>query len=210
MFRYDSETYLKPAIESPAPKAGPWAVWNRRYLSPAELDRAERAHVEVLKMVNPVDLRVSLGRFGLLLGTLPPAAIFYKIITLFGVQNSPAFLIIATLMLGVTLFVGKYLGMALAPTVAGIGRLRWTSRLVCSIGIGIVWGLVTGGSSGLFAFVIGLPVGAIIGASVGSVAFPIFVSLHKFLSNDGKIESSLLHPIAFGIAAVFAGFVLGL
>jgi len=175
-----------------------------------ELEFAERDRDELLRMDNPVDLHCALGQFGLVLGGLPAAAIFYRLIFLLGGQNSLGVLLVTLLMLLVGLFVGKQVGSGLADAVNAIERRRWPLMLAGSLAIGLLWGLATGGASGVLAFGIGAPIGAIIGAVVGAVAFPIFISLHRMLSRSGKIEASLLRPISFGIAAVIAGLILGL
>jgi hypothetical protein len=179
-------------------------------MSNTELEFAERDREALLKMDNPVDLHSALGRFGMVLGGLPAAAIFYRLVFLFGGQNSPAVLIAASLMLLVGLFVGKQVGSGLANAVSAVERQRWSLMLAGSLAIGLLWGLATGGASGVLAFGIGAPIGALVGAVVGAVAFPIFISLHRILSAGGKIEASLLRPISFGIAAVIAGLILGL
>ncbi|MDX6710006.1 MAG: hypothetical protein QOH96_1022 [Blastocatellia bacterium] len=187
-----------------------WVSVNESFMSNTELEFAERDRVELLRMDNPVDLHYALGRFGLVLGGLPAAAIFYRLIFLLGGQNSRAVLVVAALMLLVGLFVGKQVGSGLADAVSAIERRGWPMMLAGSLAIGLLWGLATGGASGVLAFGIGAPIGAIIGAVVGAVAFPIFISLHRMLSRGGKIEASLLRPISFGIAAVIAGLILGL
>ena len=187
-----------------------WVAVNESFMSNTELEFAERDREELLRMDNPVDLHYALGRFGLVLGGLPAAAIFYRLIFLFGGQNSRAVLVVAALMLLVGLFVWKQVGSGLADAVSAIERRRWPLMLAGSLAIGLLWGLATGGASGVLAFGIGVPIGAIIGAVVGAVAFPIFISLHRMLSRSGKIEASLLRPISFGIAAVIAGLILGL
>jgi hypothetical protein len=168
---------------------------------------------EMLMMSRAVPVEEAFGLFGLLLGTLPPAAIFYKF---FGhpIHNdfwgSGHWLL---LLLGMNItcaFVGRKMGAALGKLVADSELYSWTYMLVAAGAVGVLWGMATGSAGGALFFLIGAPVGGICAAAVGFCTFPVFASIHRAVSRGGMIEARHLWPATVGIAAVMSSIILNL
>lgn len=178
-----------------------------------DLEKAERNLI-----INPVSNEQAFGRFGLMLGIFPPMMLFTSFIyekvlrkpfnsanEVFGII---AFLLFINTMCAV---VGYYSGKKIiSRLVAQAENYSWTSMIFLLPLIGILWGIITGGISGIFIFIIGAFFGAIIASMVGSVALTTFTIFHRLLKCGDSIEQKHFLPLAFGITATICAFILSL
>jgi hypothetical protein len=164
---------------------------------------------EMLLMQKPVATRGAMGVFGLTMGGIPSAAIFYRLFDLFHLDPFSFLSLMAVVMFAVCLWAGRSVGRSLATTVDGIERQSWIRMLIMAFFAGISWGAATGAAGGAVFFGIGAPFGAFCAADVGAIGFPIFLSLHRILSRGGLIEAQHLWPISIGVACVLAALILG-
>lgn len=166
-------------------------------------------------MRRPLSFERAYGLFGLLLGTLPPAAIFYR---LFGDelarQGFPSVLFMLLLAMNVVCgIVGSFLGSRFNGMAAAIdapeGNL-WLRMLFIPPLIGMLWGAGTGWAGGLIFFGIGAIFGALFAIPVGILAFALFMLLHRWLAHGGMIEAGHLWPLACGVVMTITALILGL
>lgn len=167
---------------------------------------------EADSMKNPYSLKKAFSIFGLLLGTLPPAAILAKIISesngsIFDEPLIFSLIIIANL---VSATVGYLTGGLIGKLTFELEKHPWHLMLLALPFLGLLWGVIAGGAGGLFIFVFGTVFGAMIGGLVGSIALPVFTIFHRILKKGDKIEQSQFLPIAFGIALIISAFILGI
>jgi hypothetical protein len=172
--------------------------------------RAARREEERLMMLRPVTPQQAYARFGLLLGTFPPAAIFLKIS---GGWLSHAESGLVFLLLSMNIFcalAGLYFGSRLSRMAAGAEDSHWLMTLAGAPCLGFLWGAATGAVGGLPAFGVGAIFGAIYAIPVGALAFGLFVPLHRLLARGGMIDARHLWPLACGVVAVVTALILGL
>lgn len=86
----------------------------------------------------------------------------------------------------------------------------WNFMLSALPFIGILWGIITGGTGGIFIFLIGAVAGAVIAAMVGGIAVPAFAIFHRLLKKGEMIERNQFLPLALGITFIISAFILGL
>jgi hypothetical protein len=176
--------------------------------------RSAREEEEFLLMRRPVAAREAYARFGLLLGTLPPAAIFLKFLgrTLDGPGDGidPGLLFLLFLMNVFCAVAGLFFGSRLSRMASAAEGLRWPTMLVLASGVGFIWGVATGAVGGLPAFGFGAIFGAIFAVPIGMLAFLLFVPLHRLLARGGMIDSRHLWPLACGVVTVIAALILAL
>ncbi|HEY0377697.1 MAG TPA: hypothetical protein VGC87_12300 [Pyrinomonadaceae bacterium] len=167
---------------------------------------------EVLLMRRPLAAQEAYARFGLLLGTLPPAAIFLKLFgrMLVGPGDSihPRLLFLLFLMNAFCAAAGLFFGSRLSRLASAAEELRWPIMLIAAAGIGFIWGVATGAVGGLPAFGFGAIVGAICAVPVGMLAFLLFVPLHRLLTRGGMIDARHLWPLACGVVTVITALIL--
>ncbi|HJU54722.1 MAG TPA: hypothetical protein VJ715_09130 [Pyrinomonadaceae bacterium] len=171
--------------------------------------RDAREEEEMLLMRHPVAARQAYARFGLLLGTLPPAAIFFKLFIgsfVYGI-NFPLFSLLLSMNIACA-FAGYYFGSKLSGMASVIERDHWVLMLIESVVIGFIWGAATGAVGGLIAFGVGAIFGAVIAAGVGMVAFGLFVPLHRLLARGGMIDARHLWPLACGVVLFITALIL--
>ena len=165
-------------------------------------------------MRRPVAAREAYADFGLLLGTLPPAAIFIK---LFGgalvdprpgLNASVFFLLI--LMNVCCAVAGRYFGSRLSRLASAAEELSWPTMIAGAAGIGFIWGVATGAVGGLPAYGFGAFFGAMFAVPVGMLAFLLFVPLHRLLARGGMIDSRHLWPLACGVVTLITALILSL
>lgn len=166
----------------------------------------------MLLMRRPVAPKQAFATFGLLLGTLPPAAIFLK---LFGVWvinsgvNAPLFFLLLFMNIVCSL-AGFYFGSKLSQMVLTVERNSWVPMLIQSMIIGFIWGAATGAAGGLIVIGIGAIFGAVIAAGVGMLAFGLFVPLHRLFARGGMIDARHLRPLAWGVVLFITALILGM
>lgn len=168
-----------------------------------------------MMMRRPLPVERAYGLFGLLLGTLPPAAIFYR---MFGEevarQGFPSVLFLLLLAMNVVCaLMGRFLGSRFNGMVAKIDEAEDHSRLRMIFLpplIGMLWGAITGWAGGLIFFGIGALFGALFAIPVGVMAFALFMPLHRQMAHGGMIEASHLWPLAWGVVMTLTALILGL
>lgn len=161
-------------------------------------------------MRSPVAAKDAYAYFGLLLGLLPPAAIFGKAVK-YGLNENAAAVFAFCLLMNLTCaFVGKYIAGVFASTFTNLERKSWTKMLVLSSLLGFCWAIITGAAGGAIFFGVGAIFGMICAVPVGVAAFPAFAALHRILERGEEIEWKHFLPLAFGISTAVSAFILGL
>jgi MFS family permease len=151
--------------------------------------------------------------FGLLLGTLPPAAIFYMLFFDREIGRAEAFsalLVLCFLMNVICAFVGGALGARLGRCMDKLERRAWPVTIFASALLGICWAAATGAAGGFIYFGIGALFGAAFAIPVGAFGFALFTMLHRLMARGGMIDARHFWPLACGIASVISAFILGL
>ena len=171
--------------------------------------RTAREEEEMLLMRHPVAAKEAYARFGMLLGTLPPAAIFLKLFGLGRGMSAPFFFLLLLMNVFCAL-AGAYLGSKLSRLASAAEELRWPTMLLGAAGIGFVWGVATGGVGGLPAYGFGAIFGAFFAVPVGMLAFLLFVPLHRLLARGGMIDARHLWPLACGVVTFITALILGM
>jgi hypothetical protein len=179
-----------------------------------ERARLARAPVEeqVMKMRRPVSIKRAYALFGLLLGTLPPAAIFYRMFGGIMSRGNDAgwFLLLIVAMNVACALAGRFVASRLssiAETVESDSRLR---MLLLTPFVGMLWGACAGGLGGLVFFLFGAVFGSLAAMPVGILAFALFMPLHRSVARGGMIEASHLWPLACGVTMAITALILGL
>ena len=75
--------------------------------------------------------------------------------------------------------------------------------------IGALWGIIAGGSGGIFIFVIGLFFGAVLGGAVGMAVVPAFALPYYAVRRAGLIDTRHFLPLALGSTLTICAIVLG-
>jgi hypothetical protein len=183
---------------------------NAEIASRKQTFRKEKHESEAALMQSPVAAKDAYEYFGLLLGLLPPAAIFGKTVG-YGLNEPNAVVFAFCLMMNLTCaFVGKYIGKTFADSFTGFERKSWTRMLVLSSLLGFCWAIITGAAGGAIFFGVGAIFGAVCAIPVGMAAFPAFASIHRLLERGNQIEWRHFLPLAFGISTVISAFILGM
>lgn len=179
----------------------------------AEIEREKetykdfREQIEASLLKHPLNAEKTFSYFGLLLGTFPPAAIFLQIFKNNIEPGMVALLIFVNLVCAAA---GYFSGKLIAKMVLPAEKYSWTKMILFLPFIGILWGIMAGGSGGIFIFGIGAIFGAIIAAMVGSAAITAFTIFHRVLKRGEMIERSQFLALAFGITLTISAFILGL
>jgi hypothetical protein len=174
------------------------------------LFRRERHEADLSLMLRPIAARDAFGHFGFLVGTLPPAAIFYVSFHRQVDQGEFFLLSISVLMTVVCGFVGCAVAKGLSQTFLASSRDSWSLMLLTAPFLGAFWGIVTGFFGGLLFFGVGAIVGMILAAPIGAVVFTIFAVLYRIFERGTQIDRRHLLPIIYGISLAAAAFILGL
>jgi hypothetical protein len=178
----------------------------------ADESRLSRAALneQIMMMRRPVSIRRAYAQFGMLLGTLPPAAIFYKMFWR-ELANQKPFMILLILAMNVACcFAGRFFGSKLSLMTNGFERRSWTKEIFMALLIGWLWATGTGAAGGIFFFGIGAIFGALFAIPVGLFAFALFMPLHRLLARGGMIEAGHLWPLACGVTMTLTALILGL
>ena len=177
-----------------------------------EMYRSPREKLEAEMMRRPLSFEHAFAYFGLMLGAFPPAAIILKMlfgdVSLRGPDSWILLLFVAANI--VTAFTGYFSGILVGKAVRETMKLRGWKRMTLLPFLGLTWGLVSGGTGGIFIFLIGSIVGAVIGGAVGTVALPTFALLHHFTRRGECIDTKHFLPLAFGVTVTICCFILGL
>ncbi len=172
--------------------------------------RDEREEEEMLMMRRPVEARRAYATLGLLLGTFPPAAIFFKIFGRASGAPEPGFIFLFFIMNVFCALAGLYLGSKLSRLASAAEDSHWLLTLASAPCLGFLWGAATGAAGGLPAFGIGAIFGAICAVPVGALAFALFMPLHRLLARGGMIDARHLWPLACGVVAIVTALILNL
>jgi hypothetical protein len=143
--------------------------------------------------------------FGLLLGLLPPAAIFYRFFASAVVEDYPLLILLLVPMNVVCCFMGRWAGKSIGSTLIESSFIKIIFKATFA---GIAWGLMTGGTGGFLFFGIGALAGALCAIPVGILAFLMFAPIHQMLVSDDMIEERHLWPLASGVVLVIVSFIL--
>jgi hypothetical protein len=181
----------------------------------ARLFRTPREEREMLMMSRPVNTERAFALFGLLLGTLPPAAIFYRMFGYgFTYERDWGYFTLPAMCLAmnfVCAFIGRHMGRAVGhPMIANAERRSWTLTVLFALLAAFVWAVATGAAGGAVFFGVGAIFGAFFALAVALPAFAVFTTLHRLLARGGMIDARHLRPLAWGVAATAAALVLGL
>ena len=175
----------------------------------ARLFRTPREEREMLMMSRPVHAERAFALFGLLLGTLPPAAIFFRLCWLFASDmREQSFLLLFIPMLAVCAVVGRLMGARLGAAIGDFERGRWAHMLLFTLAAGMGWAAVTGAAGGFLFFGLGAIFGFACALAVAVPAFLVFTSLHRLLARGGMIDAPHLRPLAWGVPATVAALIL--
>ena len=165
-------------------------------------------------MRHPLSARRAYALFGMLLGLLPPAAIFIR---MFGYGFTPPFasdgaffFIMCVAMNIVCCLTGRGMGAAFSRTLADMKRWSWSKMMLILPLIGIVWGGVAGAAGGLVFFGFGAFFGVACAIPVGIAAFTLFAPLHRLLARGGMIDARHFWPLACGITTIISALILGM
>jgi hypothetical protein len=179
------------------------------------LFRGSLEEEEMLLMRRPIPTQEAYALFGLLLGALPPVAIFLRIFAQFFTGNWPfvpgsGLLILLLTMSAACCFLGRRMGARMGRWLENESGASLSWRFFVSLLAGAVWGVVTGAAGGFPAFGIGAVLGAAFAVPVGVVAFPIFTLLHSRLACGGMIDARHFWPLACGVVMVISALILNL
>lgn len=155
-----------------------------------------------------LDLAGSLRLFGVAIGTVPTAAILFRLFVLDSSPN-PGVLLLAILATAVTGLVGYLTAGGTAKALERVLSTSFLRSLLLVPIIGLAWGVISGAAGGLFLFVLGALVGGVIGGMVAGTALPLFVGLFSLAAEEGDISIKRFLPIAAGISGSAAALFLG-
>lgn len=187
----------------------------------------EQAEHEI--MHQPLSITTAYRLMGLLLGTLPPAVIFFqlfhKVLNFISIPGFSALMFFVCVLMNVVCGIaGYYLSDILAnsfrkdkfhskildQTYYRGEPVSWLGFLIRLPLLGALWGLITGAMGGVFCFGFGIIFGPIAAIPVGVVGFTSFGILHRIVARDDMIEASHLVSLAVGISATITVLVLGI
>ena len=167
----------------------------------------------MLMLARPVGVEHALALFGLLLGTLPPAAIFIRLFGYgftygrdWGYFALPAMCLTMNIVCAI---VGREMGRAVGrPIIAYSERRSWTRMVLFTLLASFVWAAATGAAGGAVFFGVGAIFGVIFALAVAPPAFLVFTTFHRLLARGGMIDARHLRPLAWSVAATAAALVL--
>lgn len=177
-----------------------------------ELYRSDRERTEVDLMARPVDSRRAFAYFGLLIGSLPPFALVFKIISeTMPAERIPVLFLTLLATSGIAAGVTGYVSGTFIPSaISRVTTFSLANRIAMVSLIGFAWGAVSGALGGVFIFLIGSIFGSLAGGLVGAVALPILLAFHSVLRSGDFIELKHFLPIAFGITLTLCALILGM
>ncbi|MCA1814866.1 MAG: hypothetical protein LC746_00375 [Acidobacteria bacterium] len=173
----------------------------------ARLRISPREEEEALMIRNALTTERAFARFGLLLGTLPPAATFVRFL-LNTPYEAPLYLVFMLPMLAICASFGCYMAKRLGRKFDEAERGSWIKTMLVALGYGFVWAAATGTLGGTPVFIVGGIFGFAFALPVALVAFALFAPLHRLLARGGMIDARQLAPLAWGISATIAALIL--
>lgn len=177
-----------------------------------EMFASNKEKLEAELMAHPISSEKAFAYFGILLGALPPAALFIRfMLDTNGFRNGEAWLIgVFAIVNVISSVVGYFSGKLISKIVCNLEKSSWTKMILALPFVGILWGILAGGAGGAVILIIGAFFGAILGGMVGSFALPTFTICHRLLKKGDQIERKHFLPLAFGISFIISAFMLGL
>ena len=178
----------------------------RRFRHPCE-------ETEMLLMRRPLTVERAYARLGLLLGALPPAAIFYRFAH-YGIEgnfdwwNDGWRCALCLAMNLVCVLVGRRVGARVGRDVAKELGASWFRYAGAVILAALSWGILTGAAGGALFFGIGSISGAMIAPVIALAAFLLFAPLHRWLARGGMIDARHFWPVACGVTLVISALIL--
>ena len=163
-------------------------------------------------MTAPIDSRKAFSYFGLMIGSLPPFALVFKIIgETMPAERSPEIFLVLLAMAGVVAGIAGYVSGRFVPAaIIRASSFALPNRIALYSLIGFGWGSIAGAIGAIFLFVVGSIFGAIAGGVVGALTVPLLVALHSAMRSGDFIEIRHFLPIAFGITLTFCALILGM
>ncbi|MGI9107691.1 MAG: hypothetical protein ACR2G4_15745 [Pyrinomonadaceae bacterium] len=185
------------------------ARWNAEEQRRARIFRHPREEEQMLLLRSPIPTQEAYALFGMLLGTFPPAAIFYRLFAS-GLNASEATLVLLPClpMLIACVVVGKHMGAKVGKTIDEAERETWNVMLVQSLEAGFIWAAATGAAGGALCFLIGALFGLACALPVGLLAFALFTPLHRLTARGGMIDARHFWPLASGIVLAITALIL--
>ena len=175
--------------------------------------RTPREETEMLLMRRPLTTERAYEYFGLLLGALPPAAIFYRLSN-YVTEAEPSammyFIFLFSLMNVACCLAGWRMGVRAGRRMERVASASRIDRCCNLLAAAIIWGACTGSLGGLLFFGVGSFIGTLVALPVALVAFILFALLHRFLARGGMIDARHFWPVACGITLVISALILNL
>lgn len=164
-------------------------------------------------MRRPLATREAFDLFGLLLGALVPAAIFYRMFNYGFHANGSGFeqLLFPLLLWAMNVaccLMGWKMGAVFGARIDNYERASWHRMCVRAVGAGALWGLTTGAVGGVLFFGVGSLFGAVIALPVGMLSFLIFTPLHRLMARGGMIDARHFWPLACGVVLTISALIL--
>jgi hypothetical protein len=157
-------------------------------------------------MRRPVQTERAFARFGLLLGLLPPAAIFIRVALLFHFAGALSLIFLPMLL--VCALLGRRMGANAGRTFDESERGSWARTIIDALEDAFIWAAATGGAGGAVFFGVGALPGFVGALPVAMLAFALFATLHRLLARDGMIDARHLAPVAWGINLTITALIL--
>jgi len=173
--------------------------------------RSDKEKIEAESMSWPIDTEHALAFLGLMLGTFPPATIFFCRAIAHGEFRVTELWIVGILLIVnmVSAVVGCVSGRWIGRKVVNAERMSWSRMILFLPFIGAFWGFMAGGAGGFIFFVVGAIFGALIGGIVGAIALPTFVIFHRILQRGDDIELKHFLPLSLGVTLTICSVILG-
>lgn len=173
--------------------------------------RAEKEKLAAALMAHPLDFRQTYAKLGLLLGTLPPSAVFARFLLNSHIRPDEVWIIgLLAIVVLLTAMVAFQSGKFVGKIQRNIENENLPMMLFLTPLVGAFWGIISGGAGGLLIFGIGAIFGALIGGAVGAVTLPLFALFHRWIKSGDMIDRKHFLPIAFGVTFVLSALILGL
>jgi len=190
----------------------PFTRWNAEAERHARLFRNAREEEALRLMRRPIATREAFDIFGLLLGAIVPAAIFYRMFNYgFHVNGSGFeefwFPVLLWAMNVVCCLMGWKMGAVFGGRIDNYERASWHRMCVRSAGAGALWGLTTGAVGGVLFFGFGSLFGALIALPVGMFGFALFTPLHRLMARGGMIDARHFWPLACGVVLTITALI---
>ncbi|HKX84966.1 MAG TPA: hypothetical protein VJL58_12145 [Pyrinomonadaceae bacterium] len=185
---------------------------NHRIARERSLYRNDRERLLAEAMRRPVTISKAYRWFGLMLGSVPPAAMVAKAAANSGQFEVEAFgfallILLAGLAAGI---VGYFSGKLTANTVKRAERFSMPNRAVLIAFVGMTWGIACGAAGGVLIFIFGAIPAAFIGGITAALALPIFATLLSTVRAGNHVALSHFLPISLGIVLSIVAFIFGL